>query len=165
MQGGIMRKDTTICFRTSEEVKNSFEKIAKEERRSLSRIIENTLFECVKRAGHTRSRKDNRRHTRREVSLPAFVSKVNSDTPQPGIILDLSLSGLRLSVPSDWGMDITEDTKSLKILFTLPKENRPLSLTCAPCRTREENGELEVGAAFCDCDLPNYQRLQNYLMQ
>jgi hypothetical protein len=162
-----MKKDITICFRTSDDLRKPLEKIARENRRSLSAIIENALHDYLKHKGTVTSGKEKRRHPRKEVSLPAFVSLKGAEGPYPGIILDISLGGLRLSLPSDSSMEVQEDDRDarINILFTLPKEKSPVAMTVNPNRTKRINGDIEVAAHFADCDFPNYQKIQNYLLQ
>ena len=71
-----MKKDVTICFRTNEELKQTLEKIAEVERRSLSSIIENILHGQVRNKAELKgTKKERRRYQRKDVSLPAFVYK------------------------------------------------------------------------------------------
>ena len=162
-----MKKSITICFRTSEDLRKPLEKIARENRRSLSAIIEHALHDYLKLRGNLAEGTEKRRHPRKEVSLPAFISLTGSEGPYPGIILDLSLGGVKLSVPSDSSIEIKEDGQKthINILFTLPKEKTPVAMTCNPSRVERINGDIEVGATFADCDFTNYQKLQNYLLQ
>ena len=163
-----MKKDVTICFRTSENLRKSLDKASREGKKSLSGTIENVLLDYLKQRGTPASDKERRRHSRKEVSLPAFISTEGSQKkPYPGIILDISLGGLRLSVPSDSSIEIKEDgqTVYLNILFTLPKEKSAVAMTCKSNRMKHINGDIEVGATFADCDFTNYQKVQNYLLQ
>ncbi len=164
-----MKKDITICFRTSDELRSSLEKVAKEGRRSLSAMIENILYDYLKekRIAPTMD-SEKRRFFRKEVSLPAFVYESGAEArdAQAGIIVDISLGGLRISVPKDAKIEITESSeKQLELLFTLPNEKTPIQMKCKPARVKDSNGDLEVGASFIDSDFKSYQKLQNYLIQ
>ncbi len=121
-----MRKDVTICFRTSEDLRASLEKVAGGERRSLSSIIETVLYNYLKEKKELRSLKNEKRiYGRREVSLPAFVYKRGSkeSTLQTGIIFDLSLGGLRFLSPRN--MMYCKKVNSTRFLPYLLKK-RPL---------------------------------------
>ena len=162
-----MKKDVTICFRTSENLRKSLDKASREGKKSLSGTIENVLLDYLKQRGTPASDKERRRHSRKEVSLPAFISTEGSKNPYPGIIVDISLGGLRLSLPKESRIDVQEEgqTVYLNILFTLPKEKSAVAMTCKSNRMKHINGDIEVGATFADCDFTNYQKLQNYLLQ
>jgi hypothetical protein len=162
-----MRKDITICFRTSKELRKSLEEVAREERRSLSALIQNALHDFVNQKKSLPSGKEKRRHPRKEVFLPTLASLVGTEGLHAGVILDISLGGLRLSVPKEYDFDIQKDdeTARINILFTLPAEKSTVALKCKPNRIRQTNGETEVAVAFSDCDFPSYQKVQNYLLQ
>ncbi len=161
-----MRKELTICFRTSDELRTSLEKIATEERRSLSSIIETILYDSLKQKKALQSlKKERRRYPRKPVSLPTFVYKNDSEEQglHPGTIVDISLGGIRILLPHDAKID---ETANIGTLFTLPNEKMPLKIQCAVHRVMpaEENIK-EVGASFVDSDFMSYQKLQNYLIQ
>ena len=160
-----MKKDVTICFRTSEDLRVSLEKIADGERRSLSSIIETVLFNYLKDRGGLKSLKNERRnYPRKEVSLPAFVYKRDSTEAslQTGIILDLSLGGLRISVPQEY--DVNQENE-FDTIFTIPNEKTPIKMKCTIKRIFDglENMK-ELAASFVDGDFPGYQKLHKYLM-
>ena len=161
-----MKKDITICFRTSENLREALERVARGERRSLSALIQNVLHDYLNQKRIPPSDKEKRRHPRREVSLPAFTSLGDSEGAHPSIIHDISLGGLRLSLPKEARVSIHEDEEKtyIDILFALPAEKSPVKMRCKPGRIRQTNGEIEVGVAFADCDFPNYQKVQNYLI-
>jgi hypothetical protein len=159
-----MKKDVTICFRTNEELKQTLEKIAEVERRSLSSIIENILHGQVKDKVELKSgKKERRRYGRKEVSLPAFVYKreVKDSTLQTGIVIDISLGGLKISIPQEY--EAVNDGE-FDTIFTIPNEKTPVKMRCTIKRI-VEGGETtkELGADFVDGDFPSYQKLHKYL--
>ena len=164
-----MKKDITICFRTTDELRGSLDKVAKEGRRSLSAMIENILYDYLKEKRVSLAMdKEKRRYFRKEVSLPAFVYEAGSEAKEAeaGIIGNISLGGLRISVPKECKINITEsDDKELDLLFTLPNEKTPITMKCKPARVNDGDCDLEVGARFVDSDFRSYQKLQNYLIQ
>jgi hypothetical protein len=162
-----MRKDTVICFRVDEDLQNSLLKAANESKKSLSALIETVLLEYL---GQNRVQLEgtiqNRRHPRKEVSLPAFISTEGSGAPYPSMILDFSLGGLRLSLPKEASINIQVDDQMthINVLFTVPGEKTPVTVTCKPNRIRHSNEDTEVAAAFADCDFSSYRKVQNYLL-
>ncbi len=161
-----MRKELTICFRTSDDLRASLEKIAAEERRSLSSVIETILYDFLKQKKVLQSlKKERRRYPRKPVSLPTFVYKGNSEEQalQPGTIVDISLGGIRILIPYDAKVD---EAANIGTLFTLPNEKIPLKMQCTVHRViPAEEDTKEVGASFVDSDFVSYQKLQNYLIQ
>lgn len=159
-----MKKDVTICFRTNEELKHTLEKIAEVERRSLSSIIENILHGQIKnKTGLKGTKKERRRYQRKDVSLPAFVYKreAKESTLQTGMVMSISLGGLRISIPQDYDMvnDAEFDT-----IFSVPNEKTPVKMRCAIKRVTDAGDSTkELGADFVDGDFPSYQKLHRYL--
>lgn len=159
-----MKKDVTICFRTNEELKQTLEKIAEVERRSLSSIIENMLHNQVKdRAELKGTKKERRRYQRKDVSLPAFVYKreAKESTLQTGMVMSVSLGGLRISIPQDY--DLVDDSE-FDTIFSIPNEKTPVKMRCAIKRIiKDGDTTKELGADFVDGDFPSYQKLHRYL--
>jgi len=165
-----MKKPITICFRTSEELRGALERAAGEGRRSLSSMIELVLTEYLKRNRDfsDRGQVERRRYPRKQVTLPAYVEVSKGTVTQHGaVILDLSLGGMRLSVPKECVSKIYEkgEKSHFETSFTLPSENKPVRLVCKPERVVPSNGNVYVGASFVDADFTAYQRLQQYLAQ
>jgi len=165
-----MKKPITICFRTSEELRGALERAAGEGRRSLSSMIELVLTEYLKRNRDfsDRGQVERRRYPRKQVTLPAYVEVSKGTVTQHGaVILDLSLGGMRLSVPRECVSKIYEkgEKSHFETSFTLPSENKPVRLVCKPERVVPSNGNVYVGASFVDADFTAYQRLQQYLAQ
>ena len=162
-----MRKETTICFRTSKDLRKRLEKIARRERRTLSTVIQNALLEAVNRPSTLGEGTERRLCPRKKVSLPAFLSVKRSETSCPAIIDDISLNGLKLFLEKDCALDIHCDdpVTYVGVLFALPQQKSPVVLTCMPNRVRPVGGEIEVGASFADCNFSAYQKVQYYLLQ
>ena len=89
-----MTKTITICFRTSEHLRNALEKISVEERRTMSSTIENILYKFIGERNEFKCvQNENRRYPRKSVSVPALLS-FNSET-SAGIVLMSLLVGYR----------------------------------------------------------------------
>ena len=82
-------------------------------------------------------------------------------TLQTGIIFDLSLGGLRVSIPEDYE---AEQEGQFDTVFTIPTEKKPIKMKCTIKRILDgtENTK-EIGADFVDGDFPGYQKLHKYL--
>jgi hypothetical protein len=165
-----MKKDITICFRTSREIKNSLEKLAKIKRQTLSSVIEDVLYYHLKeKKAFKESKQERRAFNRKKVSLPAFVYEEDTKNPgefQTGTILDVSLGGLLISVPKGAKLALSGDSKDrgFHIVFTLPEFQRPVTMVCQPQRVAESGEDVQVGSAFVDSDFQSCQVLQKYLI-
>jgi hypothetical protein len=164
-----MRKDITICFRTDKIIRNSLEKMAEEGRRTISAVIETILYEHMKEKKVLQGiGQERREYNRKQVSLPAFVMDARSDAKQvqTGKVLDISLGGIRLSVPKGVQLSISTDpeTNEFHVIFTLPEVTQPINMKCKPQRVFEQGEDLYVGAAFVDSDFKSYQNLQRHLI-
>ena len=164
-----MNKNITICFRASEDLRSALEMISKAERRSLSSMIENILYAYLEsRKEYKQVREDKRRFPRKSLAVPALIRDLGSadTTMQAGVVLDLSLGGLQISLPDNYQYEISEDKEAsrISIVFTLPDSKRPLAMQCVPKRVYPYEGATTIGASFIDTDFASQQALQNYLV-
>jgi hypothetical protein len=164
-----IRKDITICFRTSVDVRNYVESIAVEKRQSLSYVIESILCQHQKDSGSKlASVTEHRRFSRRYVALPAIVSSENfqEKSLDSGTVLDVSLGGLRFAIPKKPSSDVAlyDQNKEYNVFFTLPEQNRSIAVRCKTQHISNVSDEVHIGAAFVDADFNCYQNLQNYLI-
>ena len=163
-----MKKPITICFRTSEELRNALETVAREDRRSLSSMIELVLTDYLKRNRDfsDRDQVERRRYPRKQVNVAAYVRISGGDiTQHGGVILDVSLGGIAIAVPNECALKISKGEKSpFEASFVFPSEREPVRLVCKPERVVPSNGNAYVGASFVDADFTAYQRLQQYLV-
>ncbi len=162
-----MKKEVTICFRTSEELRSALEKAAREDRRSLSSAIELILTDYLEKNHEFPHQRERRRFVRRQVLIPAHVKSVDPEKKEhEAVILDISLSGLRVSLPKESMPEIYEgrEKSTFETSFVLPQEEKSIRIVCKPERVVPVNGSIHVGASFVDSDFTNYQQLQQYLV-
>jgi hypothetical protein len=164
-----MSKSIMICFRTTEQLRDAIEVIAKEERRSVSATIEKILYKYLEeRKDYKPVKQENRRYPRKMLTAPALIREIGSEniSQQVGIVVDISLDGLQISIPDNYQYDIREDRENsrISIVFTLPDCKRPITMECVPKRTYPSESETRIGASIVDTDFASYQALQNYLV-
>ncbi|MEN6321226.1 MAG: PilZ domain-containing protein [Syntrophaceae bacterium] len=164
-----MRKDSLICFRLSKNLHESLITVAQEDRRSLSSAIEIILTNYLKERKALKSiKKEKRRYPRKAVSVPTFINHISSGEKKlhAGSITDISLNGVRISIPQDVSCEIFNepDKCRFEIIFTLPNGNRPIQIICESCRVVDSKELIQVGASFIDADFNSYKTLQAYLM-
>ena len=161
-----MNKEVTICFRTSDWLRSALEAVAREEKRSLSQVIELILEEYAKEHADSSVQVERRRFGRKQITIPAFVK--GADLPAPAlhgaVILDISLGGIRISVPKECISEIREksDGSQFETSFVLPDEDKPIRMVCKPQRVVPVNGNVYIGAYFVDSKPITYQQLQKY---
>jgi hypothetical protein len=164
-----MSKSIMICFRTSVELRNAIEVIAKEERRSVSATIEQILYRHLEeRKEYKPVQQENRRYPRKMITVPALIRNLGAENTSPhvGIVVDISLDGLQFSIPDNYQYDIQEDKENsrISIVFALPDYKRPITMQCVPKRIYPAGSETRIGASLVDTDFASYQALQNYLV-
>jgi hypothetical protein len=164
-----MTKNVTICFRTNDGLRKALEKVSEQERRSVSSTIENILYAYLKDGKALKQAKEEkRRYPRKALDAPALISGLTSDSKDlsAGMVSNLSLGGLQVSIPSSHQYEIKEDRENARItvVFTLPQSKKPLSVQCAPQHVNNIDGETIIGASFCDSDFACYQTIQNHLI-
>jgi hypothetical protein len=159
-------KGVTVCFRTSEELRSALEKAAHQDRRSLSSAIELILTDYLEKNHEFSGKAERRRYVRKQVLIPAHVKSIDSEKKEhEAVILDISLSGLRVSLPKNSMPEIYEGAKTsaFETLFMLPQEEKSIRMVCRPERVVPVNGSIHVGASFVDSDFMHYRQLQQYL--
>jgi hypothetical protein len=162
-----MKKNSLICFRASKDLHISLARIAKEDQRSVSAIIEMVLTNHLKeRKSISADMKEQRQYPRKAISVPTIINQLDNGRIGMGSISEISLSGVRILIPKDFQNNIQIDTQGSKfeIVFNLPTENKPIRLSCESKRVTDAEECIHVGAAFIDAGFQNYKTLQSYLM-
>lgn len=165
--GGIMGKDVMISFRTNGKLREALKRKAKEEKRSLSAMIEVILYQKMAEFP-TAKPSDRRGYPRKKDTLPVIIRAGNGNGKivEGGTITNISFGGVRINMPKDLAHRIVEEEgeKDFDILFTLPDEPKPVSLRCQVRNVAEAGDTLIVGARFLQPDSPSCQSVQRHLM-
>src|SRR5208283_1173747 len=110
---------------------------------------------------------EKRHHQRKTVHIPTLINKMNTDLKSyhPGVIQDISLTGLRLTISKNSGytFNIDDGETTLDIIIALPDETAPFKIKCRSYRFMDNDGVIDVGAAFVDSNSASYQLLQKHL--
>lgn len=165
----MMVKDRTVCFQTSSKVCNCLEKLAEQEKQSVSSVVESIIY------SHLRDNKilgclfqSRRRSERTKVGLPAFVGDPRWQREEfvAANIIDLSIGGIRFSVPkgSRLEMQNSSETSEFSAIFTLPNTLWPIHVKFQPQRVFESAEEVHVGAALVNPDFYACTALQKHLI-
>lgn len=164
-----MKKDSIICFRVSKDLHEALAHIAQNEKRSLSSVIDIVLSHYVKEHKSVKSlTKERRQYPRKGIIAPVLIKQHDSGETKidTGSITDISLGGVRITIPRDAKCVISRDADPCKfeIIFTLPNENKLVYLMCEPRSVINDEESVHVGASFVDANFQNYKTLQTYLM-
>ena len=154
-------RDTVICFRTSEHLRKALEAVSTTDKRSLSSVIENALYDYVRKNAPARVEQEKRRYPRKKISVPALVTGADGIV-HAGMVNDISLGGLNLSVPNDFCKE-SEGESKVSLVFALPQSERSLTVQCTPKHVRSDS-QTNMGMSLVDTDFHSYQTLQNYLV-
>lgn len=158
-----------ICFRTSEAVRGSLQKISEEQRRSVSGVIESLIYRYLQaRWRHSEgeiANTERRQFERKKVSLPAFIGPADSSAGdfESGVVHDLSFSGIRFSLSRSTKIENMEN-QQVCVIFTLPHEHQLVTVKCLPHRVDEHGNNLHVSAELLDVDFTSCKALQSYLL-
>jgi hypothetical protein len=111
---------------------------------------------------------ERRKYPRKNMAVPAFINHYESGKAKlnAASLLDISLEGIKISIPGDAKIDVNNDPHSSKfqIIFTLPNDNSPISLDCEPRTVSDRKDSIFIGASIIDVDFDSYKKLQSYLM-
>ncbi|MDP1990632.1 MAG: PilZ domain-containing protein [Syntrophales bacterium] len=162
-----MKKNSLICFRASKDLHISLARIAKEDQRSVSAMIEMILTNHLKeRKSIPADIKEQRQYPRKAISVPSIINQTDNGQIGMGSISEISLSGVRILIPKDFQNNVQIEAQGSKfdIVFNLPMENKPIKLSCESKSVSEAEDCIHVGAAFIDAGFQSYKTLQTYLM-
>lgn len=164
-----MKKDTTICFQTSSEMKSALEAIAEDEQHTVSSLVEAIVFQYLQsKRGYQGIVQNRRQCNRKKVNLKAFIGdpKWHRRDFVEGTILDISLGGIKFSVPRGTKVEVVAGDKATEysIIFTLPNNLWKTNVKCRSQRVVESEEAVQVGAAFVSPDFSTYSTLQKYLI-
>ena len=155
-------RESVICFRTSEKLRKTLERISQDDRRSLSSVIENILYDHIERRMPKPVEEEKRRFTRIKVCAPALVTGPDG-VVHAGMINDMSPGGINVSVPIAFFRDGLSDSK-ISVVFTLGMGKSPISMECLPRHIRSD-GPGNIGASLIDADFRSCRAVQDYLME
>jgi hypothetical protein len=167
--GTAMSRDVTLSFRTDQKLCRSLETIALEDSRPISSTIEQILKQYVEGKEESAKKAEKRRCERKEVNIPAMFRSAHTQYPRltGGLILDLSLGGLCVSLPDESAASNGESEKETRFAatFVVPEIGRTVTMFCERRWSMPLRGKVHVGASFVDGDFSEYQSLQRFLMQ
>lgn len=164
-----MNKNSMICFRTSDRLREALKEIAKDQRRSLSALVENIVSDYVtdRSEGLEEQEQDRRKYFRKKTSIPVILHRPDMDEKpvHTGTIQDISLGGVRILLPKDRESSWIKDTQAIELhlVFVLPEGRLPMNFKCRPSRISGKVDSVQLGAAFSDAEFTSYQELQKYL--
>jgi hypothetical protein len=108
-----------------------------------------------------------RRFERKKVNIPAYVGDTRWQRHDfvAGTMLDISLSGIKLSIPKGAGVEIQNvgETGELSIIFSIPTCLWPINMKINPRRIFESVDEVQFGASLIGPNSQAYSALQKYL--
>jgi hypothetical protein len=109
---------------------------------------------------------DRRTSERRKVALPAFIGDAHSDTRDfgTGTVLDISLGGIRFSVPKATTVELRTDgdKNEFSVIFTLPNNHWRTNVICRPQRIFESANNVQIGASVLNPDYFYTKSLHQY---
>ncbi len=162
-------REITLYFQGDQKLCRRLEMIAFKKEQPVSSTIAAILEEYVRSHEESMKQAEKRRYERKAVSTPARVTNVGSPSSEPmdGLVLDLSLGGLCLSLPDHPARSDGETTRDsrFKATFMIPELSRPVTMLCEPKWSMASSGNVHVGACFVDGDFLQYQMLQQFLIQ
>jgi hypothetical protein len=113
-------------------------------------------------------KKEKRQYPRIITSIPAFISNGRSgeEKLRIGLIIDISLGGLRISIPKGMKYKVLNGSKTteFQIIAKLPDGNKPIHLKCKSRRVVPYKDNIHVGASVIDADFHSYKAFKSYLM-
>jgi hypothetical protein len=163
------KKSKEICFRVHPEMHEKLQAMADVEGVSLPDLMKDVATSFIEHRIRKLAQSEKREFTRNQTNLPV-VMQLRLDPGESfyrtGTILDISMGGVRISLPTHEHLDagIFDRCQSIEILFRLPEEDFTVTFRCKPSRITAQNDDIELGAMFTEADLRSQQVLHKYVM-
>jgi hypothetical protein len=108
-----------------------------------------------------------RRHFSKSIAVPALLYMSDSLTLYTGTTLEISLGGIRVSVPHMRNKKDFLVGSLISVVFTLPGGRNPTTMQCVVHHARlRSSGDLIIEASFLiTFDFGSFLNLQDYLMR
>ncbi len=152
----MITKNQMVCFRLPDHLRESLQKIAATEKKSLSSTIVATLQHMVDHRAEAGT-EERRAHKRKKVSVPALL--VLPDGSIVGAtVKDVAPGGALLTVPSGLKCD-PGDEMHLTVVFTLPHTGVPVAAQCISKHMRGSH-DTDVGVSFSCLDNSSVESLK-----
>ena len=163
-----MEKDTTICFQTTSDIRDTIEEIAGKENRSVSAVIESIVYQYIRSNKALKEVFPNRRRSeRKRVCFPAFIGDPRWQRRDfvAATIQDISFGGIRVSIPKGTRVKIDNygEEAAFSVIFSVPDTLWPIHMECRPKWVADSEEAVQVGAALVNPDLNAYKVIQKYL--
>ncbi|MGZ3635625.1 MAG: PilZ domain-containing protein [Syntrophales bacterium] len=114
-------------------------------------------------------KKEKLQYPRIITSIPAFIGGggLGEGKLRIGSIMDISLRGLRISIPKGMKHKVltSPQTTKFELITKLPDGNKPVHLKCKLQRVVYSGDNVHVGASIIDADSRSYKAFKNYLIQ
>ena len=162
----LMKKNSKICFRTSDEIKNALIDVASENKITLSILIEDILKGTIKKKKKHSGEK--RKFPRKTEHIPIVIHGTNNTNYyyHSGEIENISLGGIRIRIPKNCKCRIRPDDREnlFEILFKISQTDEPIIIACTSRHFEKDSDGVIIGAAFQEAELHSYQKLQAHLL-
>ena len=167
-----MHKTQRFCFDASEEMMGEIEAGA----RGLGMEPEEFVILSIRSfvegrmvGGEPSANGEKRTFKRKEVDLPAVIQIFSRDNQvrfSSGVILDLSLGGIKLSIPRSIEHTIKDNVDGvvIEVMFKLEDTEAPAIFKCKPRRLERGGEDVRIGAEFIDGAFTCQQELYRFIM-
>ena len=166
-----MGKDVVYSMRMSRTVRQSLEKAAAREHRTIASLLDKVIADYLDKEGyhiHENTGRERRKNPRVKTALPSltYLSDGLRADSFPCVVVDLSLGGALIAYPR--GSDIKDiaigGIPNFSICFVLPRSGGELIFRCGAQRVFNIDNGLKVGAFFVDPEEANLDKVAHYIM-
>lgn len=157
-----------LCFRTTLENIEKLEDIAEAQGLPVSDLVSEIVDKHLRQSDRYLGDTEKRRHMRYPAHLPAVI-QIDYDESEThykiGTILDISLSGVRVSIPlnENLGSRVKNQCPDFEIMFHMPNNTITIRCKCTPRRIVSADNYVHLGSEFVDNDF-ECSRALNWVM-
>ena len=144
------------------------EKIAAEDGQSVSSVVETVVSKYFEKNKSVANFCHNhRKFERKKVDLPALIcdSRLQRWEFKTGTILDISIGGIRFSLPKGINVDALQNISPTEfcIIFSLPGNLRPINAKCLIRSVYKSEEDSQIGGVLMHRDFRTFTAIQQYM--
>lgn len=143
-------------FISDVEIRRAVEKIAREDNRSVSSVIESIVRNHLKENKTLKYADEKRRRfERKSTGFSCFIGGADTQARDliTATVLDISHGGVRVSIPKGEDIDLNSIFgETFIVIFTLPNCNWPIRLECKSQRVFDHEDDVHIGAVIVNPD-------------
>lgn len=165
-----MKKDIVYSVRMASLVRNTLQRAAKKERRTVASLLDKIILNYLEEQHYLLPHEtgdDRRAYQRNKITLPAMTIMENGSNSHsyPCVITDIAMGGVNVTYPKGSRIKeaLLQGKDQFRLLFKLPQNGVEINFQCDARRLMEVDKEIHIGAMINNPNPNDLDTLKTYL--